>query len=153
MLSVEKFLIHDFDARGVPDGADLAWRRAEIRYWLGEASKAASQGIATIICGFVDPEDFEEIDKPSDLQVQFIMLHARPEIIRARLTKLYSPEGFFDNNQKVSGIRVDNFISGNIAYAPVMLRKFELTGCLIIDTSDSNSCEVARGVLLGLQIQ
>ncbi|HEX5774998.1 MAG TPA: hypothetical protein VFY28_03540, partial [Candidatus Paceibacterota bacterium] len=54
LLPADKYIVHDFDARGVPDGADRAWRINEVKLWLEEAAKIEDKN--TVVCGFAKPE-------------------------------------------------------------------------------------------------
>jgi broad-specificity NMP kinase len=140
LLPTEKYDIHDFDERGVPDGADRTWRKTELAWWLSEATKLAEKGVKTIICGFAKPEDFGE----SALKPVLILLDASPEVIRERLIKRYTKNGVFDESQKVIGKPVNDFIAGNVYYCDVMREEFKQTSYPIIDTTSLSSEEVAQ---------
>lgn len=147
LLPVDKYVVYDFDARGVPDGADRNWRKSEIRYWLDEGSKVAMEGKETIICGFAKLEDFRGLTEVETPEVEIIVLDADPEIIRMRLTNRYTKNGFFNENQRVIGKPVTDFIAGNVWYAKKMREECEAAGCKIIDTSAITPEEVAQQVV------
>lgn len=146
-LPADKYVVHDFDARGVPDGADHNWRKSEIRHWLEEGTKAAKEGKGTIICGFAKPEDFDGLTRAETPEIEVIVLDADPETIRTRLTNRYTKDGVFDENQKVIGKPVTEFIAGNVWYAKKMREECEAAGCKIIDTSSITPEEVARQIV------
>lgn len=144
LLPQEKYVVHDFDARGVPDGADDAWRVTEIRLWLEEAARSGEK--ETIICGFVRPQDFNEIDT-ANFDIKIIMLYADAETIRTRLKKRYSKDGIFDEDTKVIGISVNQFIENNVWYADRMREECSKEGCPVVDTSALSPDEVTQEVL------
>jgi len=146
LLSSDEYIVYDFDQRGVPDGADDAWRMNEIKYWLTESASNATQGKKTVICGFAKKSDFEE-----EAIVELIVLHANPEIIRERLMKRYTKEGVFDENHKVIGKPVNEFIGSSVWYSTKMRGECEAAGCPIIDTSTSTPDEVAKKVVALIQ--
>ena len=147
LLPTNKYIVHDFDARGVPDGADHTWRKSEIRHWLDEGTKSATEGKETIICGFAKPEDFAEIKDADMPQVEIIVLDADSETIRTRLRNRYTKDGIFDENQKVIGKPINEFIENNIYYCSVMRKECAEAGCKIIDTSHTSPQEVAKEVV------
>jgi len=71
ILSEDDFVVHDFDARGVPPDTDRKWRISETKYWISEG-KRPSEEKSTVICGFI---------KPSDLDGYDLLNSASPEII------------------------------------------------------------------------
>ncbi|MEA2701830.1 MAG: hypothetical protein QOE22_539 [Candidatus Parcubacteria bacterium] len=145
LLPADKYAVHDFDARGVPDGADHAWRLNEVRLWLEEAAKA--DGKDSIVCGFVKPEDFEQIADTNLPEARVILLYADAETIRTRLTGRYTKDGVFDENRKVIGKPVMEFIASNVWYAEKMREECSAAGCPIIDTSSLSPDEVAEQVV------
>ena len=116
LLPREKYDVRDFDERGVPDGADRAWRKSEIKKWLEIGTSAIQKGISTIICGFVETVDFEAMDSKNSPEIEVILLDADTETIRKRLTGRYTEDGLFDENQKVTGKPVSKFIEENVYY-------------------------------------
>jgi broad-specificity NMP kinase len=144
-LPEDNYVVHDFDARGVPDGAGHTWRIAEARIWLERASR--ENGKETIVCGFVKPEDFDGITDEETPEVKIIVLDADADTIRSRLMKRYTKDGIFDENQKVIGKPVTEFIAGNVWYADKMREECTAAGCPIIDTSHLAPEEVAEQVL------
>jgi broad-specificity NMP kinase len=148
MLPADKYIVYDFDARGVPDGADRNWRKSEIEYWLGESAKTAIEGKATVICGFAKPEDFNE---SVDSEVEIIVLDADEETVRQRLITRYTKDGVFDENQTVIGKPVNEFIAGNVWYAKKMREECGASGCKIIDTSTITPEEVAHQVVMAIE--
>ncbi|MFA7209051.1 MAG: hypothetical protein WC120_02075 [Parcubacteria group bacterium] len=142
-LLVDKFEIHDFDERGVPENAGKDWRISETRHWIDEGIKLARENKSIVICGFVKITDFPE-SGPSEIVK--IFLDAQPETIRQRLTKRYTKDGFFDKSQTVIGKPVEEFIAGNIYISDQMRKAFEESGCPIIDTTDLTPEETAKKV-------
>lgn len=141
LLPIEKFEIHDFDERGVPDKADSNWRISETKHWLDEGLSLAEKNKSLVVCGFVKLTDFPDYN---DLEVIKILLSARPEIIRERLKKRYTKDGIFDESQKVIGKTINIFIDDNIYILDQMKKMFEQSNCPIIDTSKLSPEEVAN---------
>lgn len=143
ILPRENYDIRDFDERGVPDGADHSWRMKEVEWWISRAVKSIEKGVTTIICGFTKHKDFQESDT---LEPVLILLDAEPEVIRDRLIKRYTKDGVFDENQKVIGKPVNEFIANNVYYCKIMRTECKQKGCPIIDTNNLSPREVAEKV-------
>lgn len=142
LLSSDKFEIHDFDERGVPDDADRNWRISESKYWIEKGMESAKTDKNTIICGFIKPDDIQN----SLPEVEMILLDAKPEIIRERLMKRYSKDGIFDESQKVIGKPVREFIEDNVYFQEPMKKSFKEKNYPIINTSKLTPLEVAEKV-------
>ena len=46
-----EYSIHDFDERGVPEGADTRWRQEQTEFWISKSIGNQHLGQDTIICG------------------------------------------------------------------------------------------------------
>ena len=143
LLPADRFEIHDFDERGVPEDADRNWRISEAQYWVNEGIRLAQENKSIVICGFVKLADFPESESS---EIVKIFLDAQPEIIRQRLTKRYTKDGSFDGSQTVIGKPVEEFIAGNIYILGQMKKVFEESHCPIIDTTNLMPEEVAQKV-------
>lgn len=143
LLPVEKYLVVDFDSRGVPDGADHAWRKSEASYWLSEGKKMTELGKELIVCGFVKETDFPE----NELGFEVIVLDADKDTILERLMKRYTKNGVFDESQKVIGKPVMEFIGGNVWYSNKMREESLTAGHPIVDTSNKLPKDVASEVV------
>lgn len=152
LLSPQKYDIHDFDERGVPENAGNAWRISETAYWL-ERAKYTLEGSdrITIVCGFIKPSDFGESLKDLGSAIQCILLDANPNTIRERLTQRYTKNGFFDPGQKVIGKSIREFIEGNVYIQNQLKSDFEVLGCSIVDTNKLTPEEVAKSVVRFIQ--
>lgn len=148
LLPADKFEIHDFDERGVPEDADRGWRISETKHWIAEGNRLAEEGKSTIICGFIKPSDLEDYKLVNQgfPEIVLVLLFANPEIIRQRLTGRYTKNGIFDESQKVIGKPVSEFINDNVWFAEKMKSEFEEYNYPIIDTSDLSPAEVAEKV-------
>ncbi len=146
LLPSDKYVIHDFDKRGVPDGADRTWRINETRHWLEEGAVAAKRGLSTIVCGFAKKSDFDGLSSSETPEVDVILLDADAETIRKRLVGRYTKDGVFDENQKVIGKPVNEFIAGNVYYVNIMRKECEADGCKVVDTDTKTLAEVAEEV-------
>jgi gluconate kinase len=143
LLPMDKFEIHDFDERGVPENAGGEWRISETKYWVDLGIKLLLKGKNIIVCGFVKPQDFEEMLSNKSLGITLIFLDASPEIIRQRLMGRYTKDGYFDESQTVIGKPVNVFIDGNIYISGQMKESFAKLNCPIIDTSKLSPEDVA----------
>jgi gluconate kinase len=146
MLPIDRFEIHDFDERGVPENADGSWRVSETKYWVDLGEELVSKGKSIIVCGFVKPADFEDLLSDESLGITLIFLDASPEVIRQRLVGRYTKDGYFDESQTVIGKPINVFIDGNIYISGQMKESFAKLNCPIIDTSKLVPEEVASQV-------
>ncbi|MEK7100904.1 MAG: hypothetical protein AAB921_02280 [Patescibacteria group bacterium] len=137
----------DFDSRGVPDGADRAWRIAEATHWAHEGVVASASGKMFIVCGFVKPQDFADIPESIRSEIKIIVLDADEETVRRRLNGRYTKDGVFDENQKVIGKPVTEFIDGNVWYAKKMREESRDDGLTVLDTSELTPEEVAKKIV------
>ncbi|MDP1883952.1 MAG: hypothetical protein Q8L10_01145 [Candidatus Moranbacteria bacterium] len=144
LLPADKFEIHDFDERGVPENADRNWRISETQHWIDEGMRLAQENKSTVICGFVKVADFPDSES---LEIVKIFLDAQPETIRQRLTKRYTnKDGVFDENQKVIGKIIKEFIDGNIYISGQMKEAFEELNAPVVDTTNLTPEETAKSV-------
>ena len=144
LLPKDKYTVVDFDSRGVPDGADHAWRIEEARHWVELGTEANTEGKELIVCGFVKPNDFVDINNSSTPEVKILVLDADADTIKKRLVGRYTKDGIFDENQKVIGKPISEFIDGNVWYAQQMREESKEDGLPVIETSHINSEEVAK---------
>jgi len=146
LLSETGYAVVDFDSRGVPDGADRTWRVAEAAHWIDEGMEAANSGKQLVVCGFVKLQDFDDLSGSVRAQIRILVLDADEETIRKRLIGRYTKDGTFDEDQKVIGKPVTEFIDGNVWYAKKMREESREDGLPVIDTSKLSPEEVARQV-------
>ena len=144
MLPLDKYRVFDFDARGVPEDADQRWRILEAKYWTDLGQELAKENISMIVCGFVKPTDLS-------IDVNFIFLDIKPEILRKRLEKRYTKDGVFDETQNVIGKTVQEFIEGNLYILDQMRKMFQEKNSVIIDTSNLTPEEVAKKVVKNIK--
>lgn len=132
-LLVAPYEIHDFDERGVPAGADHAWRLKETRYWIELGEKKEQEGIVLIVCGFVNPEEIASMAGDSS-KVQTILLDAEPTIIEERLRNRNQDTKVKADLERVVGDS-EAFIQNNTNFIPVLREICERYHCPVIDTS------------------
>lgn len=147
LLPKDKYDIRDFDERGVPDDVDDNWRKAEIKNWLSIGTKLAGKGIVTIICGYIEKNDFDGLACSGTPEIELILLDADAEIIRKRLIGRYTKDGIFDETQKVIGKPVNVFIQSNVYCCNLMREEWEKDKRKIIVTSDLTPEEVAKKIV------
>jgi gluconate kinase len=146
LLPSDRYEVHDFDERGVPENADGNWRISETKYWVNLGMELVAKSRSIVICGFVKPADFHDLLFNKSLGITLIFLDAQPEIIRQRLVGRYTKGGHFDESQMVIGKPINIFIDGNIYISGQMKNSFSKLKCPIIDTSDLTPEEVAEQV-------
>lgn len=147
ILPENDFVVHDFDARGVPSDADKKWRISETKYWIGEGKKLSDEK-STVICGFIKPSDIDDYDLGGhkSSEIILILLDATPEIIRQRLTSRYTKNGVFDEFQTVISKPINEFINGNVWFSGQIKSEFEKCGFPIVDTTNLTPEDVAKKV-------
>ncbi len=134
--------IHDFDERGVPDGADRQWRINETKYWIELGSKNAEQDIKTIICGFARPSEIGHHES-----VGFVLLDAAPETIRKRLWNRYQTPRSIEGIERVANKSVEEFIEDSVNFSSVMHEEAQNYGVDIIDTTELSPNQVASKIV------
>lgn len=146
-LDTNLYDVRDLDERGVPNGGGLNWLQSETRHWLEVAKENATQGKNTIICGFANPELFEEIHTENDIPAQIILLDASPETIRQRLLNRHATTESIKEIERASAVPLDTFIENNTTFAPVFKSIFEKRNLSIIQTDDKTPEEVTDEVI------
>ena len=99
-----------------------------------------------IVCGFTNPDEFGNEIKYEQSETAFILLDAKPEIIRQRLENRYTKHGVFDKKQKVIGMPVSDFIDSNVQFVKQIKSIFKKHNYSVIDTSNLTPKEVANVV-------
>jgi len=83
-LDLERYKVHDFDERGVPDNADKGWRESETTHWLQVAKQNAASKVTTIVCGFMKVADIEQATvQVPDVETAVCLMDGSPEVIAA----------------------------------------------------------------------
>lgn len=137
----DKFEIHDFDERGVPDNVNRQWRIDETKYWIDLGLENSNKNVITVICGFARPS--EVLDNSS---VDFILLDADERIIRKRLLSRYQSPESIETIEKVSGKSVHQFIKDNVNFISIMREEAKQRGLDVIDTSNLTPEAVAQEI-------
>ena len=145
LLNNENYDIHDFDERGVPDGADRQWRIKETEYWINYGKQNIKDNISTIICGFSNPK---EIIYSDDNNIKFILLDADDKTIRQRISERYQTAKSKQELKRVSGDTVERFIEDNINFLTTLRSICEKDKrCNIIDTINKSPKKIAKQVV------
>jgi broad-specificity NMP kinase len=148
ILDTNLYDVRDLDERGVPDGGGFEWLNTETRYWLDVAQENALQGKSTIICGFADPELFEQVYKKDiDIPAQIILLNASSDTIRARLEGRHTTPESIAEIERASGVSLNQFIENNTSFATQFKTIFETRNLSIIETDDKTPKEVTREII------
>lgn len=146
-LPVGGYDIRDFDERGVPDGGGQEWHNNETLYWLEVANENAKHKKSTIVCGFADPTRFWNVhNKEKHIEATLLLLNASAEIIRNRLMGRYPTLESIQEINRASGAQLDEFIEGNISYAPILHDIFKKENSPIIETDEKTPLEVAQEI-------
>jgi broad-specificity NMP kinase len=136
------FEVHDFDERGVPAGADRAWRLAETRHWLDVGRANAARGVGTVICGFARPSEL--VGAPD---AACLLLDADEATLRQRLAGRYvTPESVAEIARASGGKSVEQFIQENVNFLPVLREECRAAGVAVVQTTGLTPAEVAEKV-------
>lgn len=143
-LLVSSFSTYDFDERGVPDNADKDWRRSETEYWLSLGIENKKLNKNTVVCGFMKPEEIEEMTKKLGDKPIVIFLDADADTISERIRGRYLDETLVKELFRATGKSVEKFIEDNIYYSNI-LRK----DCLQHTYEAVDTTGKAQGQVLG----
>ncbi|WP_203581434.1 AAA family ATPase [Microbacterium hibisci] len=83
----------EFDAIGVPEGADTAWRHASVEEWVSHAADLQAQGVHLLLFGQVALGEL--LAAPSTERIDGVavcLLHCSPDVRSARLRERGEPE-------------------------------------------------------------
>ncbi len=84
-LPSDKFDIHDIDEADKWEDDYEAWRNAKIEQSLKQSIQNKKNGIETILCGIIYPEDVAKCHSFHDAgPIRYILLDASPEALKAR---------------------------------------------------------------------
>lgn len=131
-----EYEVHDFDERGVPTGADHAWRLQETAHWIEFSKQKSLEGIHVVVCGFFNPDELKEMI-PADFPfgIQTILLDADADIIEQRLRNRNKDSEVAENFERTVG-SAENFIKNNTEFVPIIREICRNNGCKIIDTTN-----------------
>jgi len=148
ILDTNLYDVRDLDERGVPDGGGFEWLNNETRYWLDVAKENALQGKSTIICGFANPELFEQVyKKDTDVPAQIILLNASSGTIRARLEGRHTTPESITEIERAAGVSLNQFIENNTTFSTEFKKIFEKRNLPIVETDDKTPEEVTEKVV------
>lgn len=143
-LPGELYDFHDLDERGFKPVE--GWIEGELRYFKERAEKKLKEGITTFISGFSRPSDVLDPLKNND-HLKIILLHASPEIIKARIMGRYPSEESGDKFLKKHSKTVEKFADDNANYVLKLKKDFELYPIYTIDTDIMSLEEVAQKII------
>ena len=150
-LESEKYDVHDFDERGVPNNADRKWRLEETRHWIETGRKNFDLGKSTVICGFSTPYEIKEMNVADGIDIVFYLLDANTETIRTRLERRNSNPAILADLQRATGKSLKQFINENTTFATTLREACSESNCHIIDTSTKDISEVAKEISEGIK--
>lgn len=139
LLPTEKFELHDFDERGVPDNADKVWRASETQHWISIGEENATKGISTIIFGFVKPQ---EVEGHTDI----ILLDADNETLEERIRSRYLTPESLAELERTTGKDLGKFISDNIYASSLLREECARLNCTMILTDGNTPREIAEKI-------
>jgi deoxyadenosine/deoxycytidine kinase len=148
ILDPDFYDVRDLDERGVPAGGGINWLKNETRHWLDVAKENSEAGRNTIICGFANPELFDEIHKKdSDIPAEIILLNASGETIRSRLLGRHNTPELIKRIEISSGTSLDQFVEGNVNFSTEFKKIFEKKGLPIVETDNLTPEDVSKEVV------
>jgi len=146
-LDKDKFKICDFDARGVPSGADSAWRQSETVHWVQTAKDNQVKGISTVICGYAKPSEIAVAEKQLGIVVLGCLLDASPSAIEERLSRRHESSLSIEEMTRITGKTPEKFVQDSIWISEQFREASSEAGYKIIDTSDLSPEQVAENVI------
>jgi len=148
MLPPDVYDVRDLDEHGVPDGGGLEWLNNETRYWLDVAKENAKQGKSTIICGFANPELFNEVYRPEeDIPAELILLNVSPANLEARLRGRHNTLESVREIERASGVSLEKFIEDNKKFVSTLKEIFQKNGYSTVETDGKTPEEVSSLVV------
>ncbi len=145
-LLVSSFSVYDFDERGVPDKADKDWRRSETEYWQSLGIENKKLNTNTVVCGFMKPEEIEEIAEKIGDRPVVIFLDADADMISERIRSRYLNESSIKELFRATNKSVEKFIEDNVYYSNILRESCLQNKYRIIKTTKKNSKQVAKEV-------
>lgn len=146
-LSIGHFSVYDFDERGVPDNADKDWRISETEYWLSVGIENKRQNKNTVVCGFMKPEEIEEVAERLGDRPVVIFLEADANSISERIKSRYLDENSVKELFRATGKSVEKFIEGNVYYSNILRESCLQYGYDVVDTTGKRPEEVTKEVV------
>ena len=146
-LAGDVFSVYDFDERGVPDNADKDWRRSETEYWLSLGIENKKLNKNTVVCGFMKPEEIEEVTEKLGDKPIVIFLDADANTISERIRSRYLNESSINELFRATGKSVEKFIEDNIYYLNILRKSCLQNNYKIIETTKKSPEQVAKEVL------
>ena len=140
ILQNENCELYDFDERGVPENADRIWRISETDYWISRGMDNRSRNIATVIFGFVKPDEVEK-------SIGIILLDANKDTIENRIRGRYTTKESLDDLYRKTGKTLEKFIEGNVYVSSVLRERCLEIGCEIISTDEMLPEKIANNIL------
>lgn len=150
-LDSEKYAIHDFDERGVPNNANRTWRLNETKYWLELGFTNSTKGIRTIICGFARPTEILQL--PYAEFTSCILLDLDETTLHTRIQRRYKNEIAIKELLRATGKSVEKFTEDNVKFLKVLKEECEAHKSFIIDTKELTAEQVAVQVISLLNIE
>jgi thymidylate kinase len=145
-LSESDFCVYDFDERGVPDNADKEWRKSETEYWFHLGIENKKQNKNTVICGFMKPEEIEELSQKLNEKPTVIFLDADANTLSERIKSRYLNESSVKELFRATGKSVKKFIEDNIYYSNILRESCLQNNYKIIGTTNKSGAQVAKEV-------
>lgn len=148
LLPANSFDIRDFDERGVPDGGGPTWHDNETRHWLDVATLNSRKNKNTIISGFINPEQFNDVYVPDrDIPARILLLNASSDTVRRRLYGRHATAKSKAEIERAAGTSLDEFVEQCASFAPELRIIFEQGAFPIIDTDGKKPEVVAQEVV------
>ncbi len=136
----DRYIIYDFDERGVPDNVTGQWRREETAHWIRQGYENITKGLHTIICGFAKPSEIY------DKSIGIVHLDVNEETIKQRLWSRYQTPESIEFLERKAGKTVQKFIDDNAYMSRKMREKAQQYNAVIIDTVGITPQQVAERI-------
>ena len=141
-LDSDKWVIVDFDQKGVPDNASREWRLETTQKWIKFAEENEKKGMNTIVCGFSRPSEIQTMN--SSISIQHILLTASSDVLESRLKGRYETNKSKDELLRSTGKDLETFIMDNQNFQEVLAGEFDSFKLPVIDTSNLKPEDVAN---------
>lgn len=145
-LPNNSFSVYDFDERGVPDNAGKDWRKSETEYWMSLGIENKKQNINTVVCGFMKPEEIEELSQKLNERPVVILLDAGAGTLSERIRSRYLDEGSIKELFRTTGKNVEKFIEDNIYYSNILRKSCIQNNYKIVETTKKNETQVSEEI-------
>ena len=146
-LDGAKFVVHDFDERGVPNNADKNWRASETFHWMKTGKTNTGKGISTIICGFSKPQEIIDAAAKLDGEPKVCLLDANADVISQRILSRYITPESIAELYRTTGKAPKKFVMDNVYISSKFREESQKNLFHILDTSDLSPEQISAEII------